>query len=74
MSLRENWEAELQELRDRETDLTHMMDECKSKIEDLEYDIEQLEDDEDDGIEADDNRQRAADMNATLRDIGSTRL
>jgi hypothetical protein len=67
--------ARLDELTDLLTDHELAIGEIQSEIEDLEYEIEQ----ENEAaypygwneVEADDNRQRAADMNATLIDIGS---
>ena len=71
---REDKEARLEELRDLQDDLRNQADELESEIEDLEYDIEQESSDWDyvypDDLLEEDNRQRAADMNATLRDIG----
>jgi len=68
--LHEEWTRELEEKQTKFDDLGIQRDELRSEIEDLEYEISQLDVYDDDDIEADDNRQRAADMNATLRDIG----
>ncbi len=71
----EQWTQELEELQTKYDDLGIQRDELKSEIEDLEYEISNLVDgDVVDDTQTDDNNQRAADMNATLADIGSTRL
>ena len=78
MSTYEDKVARLDELRDLQTDHELALDAIISEIEDLEYEIEQENEAEYpygwSEVEADDNRQRAADMNATLRDIGGTWL
>lgn len=64
----------LDELRDQQEDYLREIDAIQSEIEDLEYDIEQHDAEHDPFYEADhiadDNNQRADDLNATLRDIG----
>jgi hypothetical protein len=70
--------ARLDELTDLLTDHELAIDAIQSEIEDLEYEIEQDNESEwgdvyPDDVMADDDRQRAADMNATLRDIGGGR-
>jgi predicted nuclease with TOPRIM domain len=67
--IRERIEA----LRDEQTDHEMAVDAIISELDDLEYELAQIEEEWDD-VQADDDRQRAADMNATLRDIGSTQL
>lgn len=62
--------ARLDELRDLQTDHELALDAIISEIEDLEYEIEQEGESEWDEWRADDNAQRADDLNATLRDIG----
>ena len=60
----------LDELKTTQDDLRNQADELQSEIEDLEYEIEEESPDWDyvypDDVMEDDNRQRAADMNATL--------
>lgn len=63
-------EERLAELTDLRTDLELQLDEVISEMEDLEYEIEQDNEAYYNEAKEDDDRQRAADMNATLRDIG----
>jgi chromosome segregation ATPase len=70
----EDKQARLDELRDLQTDHELALDAIHSEIEDLEYEIEEANEQAWLGWNEDrrsDDHDRAADMNATLRDIGS---
>jgi len=63
-------EARRDELIDEADGIAERLDEIQSLLEDVEYQLSQRDRPQYDETEADDIRQRAADMNATLRDIG----
>jgi len=63
-------EARRDELIDEADGIAERLDEIQSLLEDVEYELSQRDRPQYDETEADDIRQRAADMNATLRDIG----
>ena len=74
-SSREDAEQALAELRDTYDDLMIQAQDVQSDIDELEAEIEVWDEHDDmQDIIDDDNAQRADDMNATLADIGSTRL
>jgi len=66
----ERLEARRDELIDEADGIAERLDEIQSLLEDVEYELSQRDRPQYDETEADDIRQRAADMNATLRDIG----